>query len=56
MKQIAGYLSYKYPAVLYKPVIIEQIQQEIESFKTFTFKEGHGINYKAGQYLTFIQK
>jgi ring-1,2-phenylacetyl-CoA epoxidase subunit PaaE len=42
--------------VLYKPVIIEQIQQEIEGFKTFTFKEGHGINYKAGQYLTFVQK
>jgi len=47
---------YKYPAVLYKPVIIEHIQQEIEGFKTFTFKEGHNIDYKAGQYLTFVQK
>jgi ferredoxin-NADP reductase len=42
--------------VLYKPVIIEQIHEEIEGFKTFTFKEGHGINYKAGQYITFVKK
>jgi ring-1,2-phenylacetyl-CoA epoxidase subunit PaaE len=42
--------------VLYKPVIIEQIHQEIEGFKTFSFKEGHGIEYKSGQYITFVQK
>jgi ferredoxin-NADP reductase len=42
--------------VFYKPVIIEQIQQEIEGFKTFSFRDGHGIEYKAGQYLTFIQQ
>jgi len=42
--------------VLYKPVIIEQIHQEVEGFKTFTFKEGHSIQYKAGQYITFIQQ
>jgi ferredoxin-NADP reductase len=42
--------------VLYKPVIIEQIQEQVEGFKTFTFKEGHGIEYKAGQYITFIQQ
>jgi ring-1,2-phenylacetyl-CoA epoxidase subunit PaaE len=42
--------------VLYKPVIIDQIHQEVEGFKTFTFKEGHGIEYKAGQYLTFVQQ
>jgi ferredoxin-NADP reductase len=42
--------------VFYKPVIIEQIQQEIEGFKTFSFKNGHGIEYKAGQYITFIQQ
>jgi ferredoxin-NADP reductase len=50
------FVDIKYPAVLYKPVIIEQIHQEVEAFKTFTFKEGHGINYKAGQYITFVQK
>jgi len=42
--------------VLYKPVIIEQIHNEIEGFKTFTFKNGHGIEYKAGQYVTFVQQ
>lgn len=42
--------------MLYKTVIIEQIQEEIEGFKTFTFKEGHDIEYKAGQYLTFVKK
>jgi ring-1,2-phenylacetyl-CoA epoxidase subunit PaaE len=54
---IAGYLPiFKYPAVLYKPLIIEQIHQEVEGFKTFTFREGHGIDYRAGQYITFIKK
>jgi ferredoxin-NADP reductase len=42
--------------VLYKPVIIEEIHEEIAGFKTFTFKEGHGINYKAGQYITLAKK
>lgn len=42
--------------MLYKPVIIKKIHEEIEGFKIFTFKEGHGIEYKAGQYITFIQK
>lgn len=42
--------------MLYKPVIIEQIQEQVEGFKTFTFKEGHGIEYKAGQYITFVQQ
>jgi ring-1,2-phenylacetyl-CoA epoxidase subunit PaaE len=42
--------------VLLKPVIIEQIHEETEGFKTFTFKEGHGIDYKAGQYLTFVRR
>ncbi|MBO9683205.1 MAG: ferredoxin--NADP reductase [Flavisolibacter sp.] len=42
--------------MLYKPVIIEQIQEQVEGFKTFTFKQGHGIEYKAGQYITFVQQ
>jgi len=49
-------VSIKYPAVLYKPVIIEKIHEETKGFKTFTFKEGHGIEYRAGQYITFVQK
>jgi ring-1,2-phenylacetyl-CoA epoxidase subunit PaaE len=46
----------RYPAVLYKSVIIEQIHEEIEGFKTYTFKKGHGIEYKAGQYITVVKK
>jgi len=42
--------------VLYKTLIIDSIGEQIEGFKTFTFKEQHGIDYKAGQYLTFVQK
>lgn len=42
--------------MLYKPVIIDQIHEEIESFKTFTFKGGHGIEYRSGQYITFAKK
>jgi ring-1,2-phenylacetyl-CoA epoxidase subunit PaaE len=46
----------KYPAVLYKTLVIEKIREEVEGFKTFTFKQGHGISYKAGQYLTFVDQ
>jgi ring-1,2-phenylacetyl-CoA epoxidase subunit PaaE len=42
--------------VLYTPVAIEQIHEQVDGFKTFTFQHGHGIKYKAGQYLTFVQK
>ena len=35
---------------------IKEISEEIKGFKTIEFEEGHGINYKAGQYLTFIHK
>lgn len=42
--------------MLYKPVTIEEIQEEIEGFKTFTFKKGHSIDYKAGQYITLVKK
>jgi ferredoxin-NADP reductase len=42
--------------VLYKAVIIEHIYEEVPGFKTFTFQEGHGIQYKAGQYITFVQQ
>jgi ferredoxin-NADP reductase len=42
--------------VQYKSVVIEKITQEVEGFKTFTFQPEHGIAYKAGQYLTFVQQ
>ena len=37
-------------------MIIEQIHEETKGFKTFVFKEGHGIDYQAGQYLTFVHR
>lgn len=42
--------------MLYKPVIIDQVHEEVNGFKTFSFKEGHGIEYKAGQYLTLVHQ
>lgn len=40
----------------YKKLIIKKIHEEVKGFKTFEFQEGHGIEYKAGQYLTFVHK
>ncbi len=37
---------------LYKTIRIKEIREEAKGFKTFIFEDGHGINYKAGQYLT----
>jgi ring-1,2-phenylacetyl-CoA epoxidase subunit PaaE len=40
----------------YKTLCIKEINEEVQGFKTFVFEEGHGINYKAGQYITLVQK
>ena len=40
--------------MLYKKLIIRNIKEQIPGFKTFEFEEGHGIDYKSGQYLTFV--
>jgi ring-1,2-phenylacetyl-CoA epoxidase subunit PaaE len=40
---------------LYKKLVIHAITEEVKGFKTFAFEEGHGIHYRAGQYLTFVQ-
>lgn len=47
---------FKYPAVMYKSLVIQEIHEEVEGFKTFSFKAGHDISCKAGQYLTLVQK
>lgn len=39
---------------LYKTIRINAIRQETKDFKTFFFEAGHGISYKAGQYLTLV--
>jgi ring-1,2-phenylacetyl-CoA epoxidase subunit PaaE len=35
-------------------LIIESIQEETKDFKTFFFREGHGLQYEAGQFITLI--
>ena len=42
--------------MLFKTLTIEKIHEEAEGFKTFTFKNDHSIDYKAGQYLTFVDQ
>ena len=37
---------------LYKTLHIKNIKEEVKDFKTFSFAEN--VNYKAGQYLTFV--
>lgn len=42
--------------MLYRTLTIQRIKEEIKDFKTFVFESSQGIDYKAGQYLTFIYK
>jgi len=35
-------------------LIIENIREEIKGFKTFSFAEGHGLQYQAGQFITLV--
>lgn len=46
----------KYLSVIYQELVISEIQEQAEGFKTFAFAHGHGIHYLPGQYLTFIHK
>jgi ring-1,2-phenylacetyl-CoA epoxidase subunit PaaE len=41
------------PAV-FQQLIIENIQEEAKNFKTFSFRNGHGLHYEAGQFITLI--
>ncbi len=38
----------------YIRLIIENIREEIKGFKTFSFAEGHGLEYQAGQFITLV--
>lgn len=40
---------------LYKVLRIHAVQEEAPDFKTIVFENGHGIDYKAGQYLTLAR-
>ena len=39
---------------LYKRIRIKEVHEEVPGFKTFVFENDHDIEYKAGQYLTFV--
>jgi ring-1,2-phenylacetyl-CoA epoxidase subunit PaaE len=38
----------------YHTLTIDRIVEEVKGFRRFVFKEGHNIQYKAGQYLTLV--
>jgi ferredoxin-NADP reductase len=38
---------------LFKNLVVKEVIEEIPGFKTIVFEDGHGIDYKPGQYLTF---
>lgn len=40
---------------LYKTIVIAEIKEEVKDFKTFVFAN-NDIHYKAGQYLTLVQR
>lgn len=39
---------------LYKIIRVKEIREAAPDFKTYVFEDGHGIYYKAGQYLTLV--
>jgi len=38
----------------YIRLIIDNIREEIKGFKTFSFAEGHNLEYQAGQFITLV--
>jgi ferredoxin-NADP reductase len=38
----------------YTELIIENIREETKDFKTFIFRDGHQLNYQAGQFITLV--
>jgi ferredoxin-NADP reductase len=40
----------------YQTIIISEVREVVRGFKTFVFEEGHGIRWKAGQYLTLVRQ
>lgn len=40
----------------YKTVVIGEVREVVGGFKTIVFEEGHGISWKAGQYLTLVRQ
>jgi ferredoxin-NADP reductase len=42
--------------MILKELIIQNIREEIKGFKTFSFAEGHNLDYEAGQFITLVDK
>ncbi len=38
----------------YKKLVIECIREETKDFKTIVFRDGHGLQYQAGQFITLV--
>ena len=49
-------MNSSYPGVpgLFRELIIDHIQEETRNFKTFFFRDGHGLQFEAGQFITLI--
>jgi ring-1,2-phenylacetyl-CoA epoxidase subunit PaaE len=48
--------SYLQGPGAFQQLIIEKIQEETKNFKTFFFRDGHGLHYEAGQFITLIDR
>ncbi len=42
--------------MILKELIIQNIREEIRGFKTFSFADGHNLDYEAGQFITLVDK
>ena len=42
--------------MLLKELTIQNIREEIKGFKTFSFADGHNLEYEAGQFITLVDK
>jgi ferredoxin-NADP reductase len=42
------------PGLKYESLTIDFIREEAHNFKTFTFKNGHAVEYQSGQFITLV--
>jgi ring-1,2-phenylacetyl-CoA epoxidase subunit PaaE len=46
--------DFSNPLTRYESLTVEFIREETHNFKSFTFREGHSIKYKPGQFITLV--
>jgi ferredoxin-NADP reductase len=51
-------VNSSYPAApgIFQQLIIEGIREETKDFKTFFFRDGHGLRYESGQFITLVDQ